>query len=96
MRTYQHIVHPDPFVPRMKFQIYEIRTRKTSVPIYKSEDPDAALLGTKLSDERQTVRRLIGWGYNPQDALAMATKKGFVEWQESDVRPASTKRDPKP
>jgi len=96
MKTYQHIVHPDPFVPRMRYQIFEIRTRKTSEPIYASEDPDAPLLGTKLSDERQTVRRLIGWGYNAQDAVKMAERKGYVEWQESDAKPASSKRNPKP
>jgi hypothetical protein len=96
MKTYLHIVHPDPFVPRMKFQIFEIRTRRTSEPVYASTDTDAALLGTKLSDERQTVRRLLGWGHNAQDALAMATKKGFVEWQEMDSKPASSTIKSKP
>jgi hypothetical protein len=80
----------------MKFQIFEIRTRRTSVPIYASEDPTAALLGTKLSDERQKVRRLIGWGYNAQDAVAMAERKGYREWQEMDSKPAPTTGKIKP
>jgi hypothetical protein len=96
MKTYQHIIHADPFVPRMKYQIYEIRTRRTSEPVYASTDPTAALLGTKLSTERQTVRRLIGWGYNAQDAVAMAERKGYQEWQASDSKLAPTKRDSKP
>ena len=77
MKTYIKLHIPTAVIEDMQYQILEVITRESSVPVYDGKK----LTGTRQTDELQTVRKLLGCGSTPLDAEIMATKNGYESWQ---------------
>ena len=81
MRTFLKIHIPTAMIEDMQYQILEVITRESSVPVYDGKK----LAGTRQTDELETVRKLLGYGSTPLDAEIMATRNGYVSWQSPDL-----------
>ncbi|MBU6175821.1 MAG: hypothetical protein KGQ60_18610 [Planctomycetes bacterium] len=77
MRTFLKIHIPTAMITEMEYQIFELVTRESSVPIYDGKK----LAGTRQTDELETVRKLLGYGSTPLDAEIMAARNGYESWQ---------------
>ena len=81
MRHYLKLQHPDPMIPELRFQIFEIVTRPSAEPIYSAAGKLARLEGTRQTNELETVRKLLGHGAIAYDAEKMAEANGYLPWQ---------------
>ena len=77
MRTYIKLHIAKAMIPEMEYQILELITRESSVPVYDGKK----LAGTRQTDELETVRKLLGYGSTPLDAEIMAARNGYESWQ---------------
>ena len=89
MRHYLKLQHPDPMIPELRFQIFEIVTRPSAEPIYSAAGKLAKLQGMRETGELETVRKLLGHGAIAYDAEMMAQAHGYEPWQSatSDSKP---------